>query len=222
VTDLKTAAVESLHQAEKDCIASIGFYQISILDRFIKTEFSGTTAVICIIRANCLLTLNVGDSRAVIAYERNDQFQVDDLTHDHKPDLPEEKQRIEQAGGRVFAITYDDGYLGPSRVWLHDQDIPGLAMSRSLGDTVAHSVGVVSTPEMIERTLTEEDRVIVLGSDGLWEFIPSEEVIALIEDCETPEDAVDRLCTIAWKRWFDVEKVVDDTTIIVVFLGREG
>lgn len=38
-------------------------------------------------------------------------------------------------------MEYDDGYSGPSRVWLHDQDIPGLAMSRSLGDTVAHSVG---------------------------------------------------------------------------------
>ena len=200
VTDLKTAAVESLHQADKDCIASIGFYQISILDRFIKTEFSGTTAVICIIRANCLLTLNVGDSRAVIAYERNDQFQVDDLTHDHKPDLPEEKQRIEQAGGRVFAITYDDGYLGPSRVWLHDQDIPGLAMSRSLGDTVAHSVGrrifgvtyigVISTPDVFERTLTVDDRVVVLGSDGLWEFLPSMEAIQLIEDCEQPEVGV--------------------------------
>ena len=157
-----------------------------------------------------------------MASEVGEEYVVTELTHDHKPGLPEEKERIEKAGGRVFAMEYDDGYDGPARVWLKDQDSPGLAMSRSLCDTVAHSVGVVSTPEMIERTLTEEDRVIVLGSDGLWEFIPSEEVIALIEDCETPEDAVDRLCTIAWKRWFDVEKVVDDTTIIVVFLGREG
>ena len=138
-----------------------------------------------------------------MASEVGEEYVVTELTHDHKPGLPEEKERIEKAGGRVFAMEYDDGYDGPARVWLKDQDIPGLAMSRSLCDTVAHSVGVVSTPEMIERTLTEEDRVIVLGSDGLWEFIPSEEVIALIEDCETPEDAVDRLCTIAWKRWFD-------------------
>lgn len=31
------------------------------------------------------------------------------------------------------------------------QDIPGLAMSRSLGDAVAHSVGVSSVPEVVER-----------------------------------------------------------------------
>lgn len=43
----------------------------------------------------------------------------------------------------MFALSYDDGYTGPERVWLKDQDIPGLAMSRSLGDTVAHSVGAV-------------------------------------------------------------------------------
>ena len=30
------------------------------------------------------------------------------------------------------------------------------------------------------------------------------------------------MCTIAWKRWFDAEKVVDDTTIIVVFLNGES
>ena len=28
------------------------------------------------------------------------------------------------------------------------------------------------------------------------------------------------LGTISWNRWFEEEKVVDDTTIIVVFLGK--
>ena len=32
---------------------------------------------------------------------------------------------------------------------------------------------------------------------------------------------MERLSAVAWKRWFDEEKVVDDITIIVVFLGRE-
>lgn len=159
----------------------------SLPDRFIKTEFSGTTAVICIIRGSHLYTFNVGDSRAILASEVNDECVVTELTHDHKPSLPEEKARIESAGGRVFSMEYEDGYDGPVRVWLADQDIPGLAMSRSLCDTVAHSVGVISTPEVCERTLTDDDRVIVMGSDGLWEFIPSEEVIHLIEDCEQPE-----------------------------------
>lgn len=37
---------------------------------------------------------------------------------------------------------------GPYRVWLQDEDIPGLAMSRSFGDLVATQVGVICEPEI--------------------------------------------------------------------------
>ena len=36
--------------------------------------------------------------------------------------------------------------MGPARVWLKDLEVPGLAMSRSLGDYVAQSVGVSPEP----------------------------------------------------------------------------
>ena len=186
-SDMKTAAVESLLRAEKECIESESVGCSSDIDRFIKTDFSGTTAVICIIRDDYLLTLNVGDSRAIIVTEVGDDFTVTDLTRDHKPSIPEEKERIEKAGGRVFNMEYDDGYDGPARVWLADQNIPGLAMSRSLCDTVAHTVGVISIPEITERKLTDDERALVLGSDGLWEFISSKEAIRLIQDCKDPE-----------------------------------
>lgn len=42
----------------------------------------------------------------------------------------------------MFAVRYDDGIDGPPRVWLGHMDVPGLAMSRSLGDMVAHDAGV--------------------------------------------------------------------------------
>ncbi len=34
--------------------------------------------------------------------------------------------------------------VGPNRVWLADAWVPGLAMSRAIGDIVAHTVGVSS------------------------------------------------------------------------------
>lgn len=40
------------------------------------------------------------------------------------------------------------GFNGPPRVWLKDQQIPGIAMSRSIGDLVAGSVGVIAEPEV--------------------------------------------------------------------------
>jgi len=45
-------------------------------------------------------------------------------------------------------LDRDGGFLGPERVWLKDIDVPGLAMSRSFGDTVAASVGVIAIPGM--------------------------------------------------------------------------
>lgn len=61
--------------------------------------------------------------------------------HNHSIQHNTHKARIVAAGGRVFAVSYDDGVDGPSRVWLGHMDIPGLAMSRSLGDAVAHTAG---------------------------------------------------------------------------------
>ena len=37
----------------------------------------------------------------------------------------------------MFAVEYEDGQNGPQRVWLGHMDVPGLAMSRSLGDKVS-------------------------------------------------------------------------------------
>lgn len=82
--------------------------------------------------------------------KENGKLVAKDVSEDHKPDTPAEKARIQSAGGRVFAVRYDDGIDGPARVWLAHADIPGLAMSRSLGDKVAHTAGVSSEPEIFE------------------------------------------------------------------------
>jgi serine/threonine protein phosphatase PrpC len=44
-------------------------------------------------------------------------------------------------------------------------------MTRSFGDMVAAKVGVNAEPETSEIDLMPEDRVIVLASDGVWEFL---------------------------------------------------
>jgi serine/threonine protein phosphatase PrpC len=49
--------------------------------------------------------------------------------------------------------------------------MPGLAMSRSLGDLLAHTVGVSSLPEVISYQVGIDDKFIVIGSDGVFEFL---------------------------------------------------
>jgi len=66
--------------------------------------------------------------------------------------------------------------MGPSRVWLKNEDVPGLAMSRSLGDYVAHSVGVIPDPELLYDELNGDDQFLVIASDGVWEFLSNEDV----------------------------------------------
>lgn len=66
--------------------------------------------------------------------------------------------------------------VGPARVWLPEFDVPGLAMSRSLGDYVAQSVGVTPEPEINIYDINQNDRIIIIASDGVWEFLSNEKV----------------------------------------------
>jgi hypothetical protein len=52
--------------------------------------------------------------------------------------------------GRIASFMHMGRPMGPLRVWLQDRDIPGLSMTRSFGDNVAASVGVISKPEVTE------------------------------------------------------------------------
>ena len=131
--------------------------------------------------------------------------------------------RIEAKGGRVFAVEYDDGVDGPPRVWLGHMDVPGLAMSRSLCDAVAHSAGVSSEPEFVDYEFNQngrEDLLIVMASDGLWEFMSDQEVIDIAVTTTEPRYAVDKLISEANERWMREEQVIDDTTVCVAFLGN--
>lgn len=86
--------------------------------------------------------------------------------------------RVEPYVGINIFKTYTENneFVGPARVWLKEQQIPGLAMSRSFGDEVAASVGVIAEPEITEWSFKPEDKFMILASDGVWEFISSDEV----------------------------------------------
>ena len=110
-------------------------------------------------------------------------MEVTALNRDHKPELKDEAERILKRGGRIdsFRDYCNNGEpIGPQRVWLMHQEVPGLAMSRSMGDKVAHSVGVSADPEVKEFTLGLNDKFIVIASDGVWEFLSNEDVAGIV------------------------------------------
>ena len=64
---------------------------------------SGTTASVVIIRGQRMYVAHVGDSAVVLGVQDDplDQFiRAVEVTQDHKPELPRERERIEGLGGR--------------------------------------------------------------------------------------------------------------------------
>ena len=195
-----------------------------ISNEMINSMLSGSTCVSTIYTPIKLITANVGDSRIILGkFIKNDNHWTSvDLTRDHKPSLPDEEKRIIKKGGRIEPMKDEDNsFIGPPRVWLKDQEYPGLAMSRSFGDRVAHSVGVSEEPEIKEYYFCEEDKFFVVASDGLFEFISSQNIVEIIKDYYLNKDIVgccENLYELSREKWMKEEEVVDDITMILVFL----
>ena len=180
---------------------------------------SGCTATIVLITNGKLFTAHVGDSRAVIAEEIEGDLQARNLTRDHKPNLPDEEERIKAAGGEIKQFADD----GPYRIFKPGETFPGINMSRAFGDSLSQQYGVIAEPEFSECDLKDKDLFVLICSDGIWEFISSQEAAVLVHKCEgDSKKASEKLAALAWMRWkkkFD--SLVDDITVIVVHLKND-
>lgn len=78
--------------------------------------------------------------------------------------LAEEAERIIECKGRVFCLHDEPGV---HRVWLPDEESPGLAMSRAFGDYCIKDYGLISVPEVTQRHITSSDQFVVLATDGV-------------------------------------------------------
>ena len=222
--NIKNLSTEKLQNLSK--ILESTFVQTNInlnTDERIDSTYSGSTCATVLFTPTRLICINVGDSRCVIGKYSNDKWYSKNLTRDHKPSEPDEMDRIIAAGGKVEAYRDNFGnFVGPERVWKKEGDVPGLAMSRSFGDEVAHTVGVIVNPEIDEYQLLNENKFIILASDGIWEFISSEEVVNIVKDFyleNNIDEALTYLYNEASKRWIMEEEIIDDITIILVFLN---
>ncbi|XP_060212887.1 protein phosphatase 2C 37-like [Lycium barbarum] len=125
----------------------------------------GSTAVVAVVTPDKIVVSNCGDSRAVLC--RNGV--AIPLSVDHKPDRPDELNRIQEAGGRVI---YWDG----ARV------LGVLAMSRAIGDNYLKPY-VISEPEVTITERTDEDECLILASDGLWDVVSNETACGVARMC---------------------------------------
>ena len=187
---------------------------------------SGTTCVLLIILGTHLICANVGDSRCILTYSENNdpelsELKVLPLSIDYKIAIPEERNRIIKAGGLVEQLKDSMGErAGPFRVFKPGKDYPGLAMSRSIGDAIAKKMGVIAEPGIIEHNLNIGVKFIVLGSDGIWEFLSNEDVRDIGKvfylNCEA-NDLCEELYSSSLIKWKCNDSTVDDITIIAIY-----
>jgi serine/threonine protein phosphatase PrpC len=192
----------------------------------LSAQMSGTTASVVIHShaSKKILISHVADSTVVLGKMLNGDaasIPAEVRTRDHTPDLPDERARIEKAGGRVVF----DGYAN-HRVYAKSARYPGLNMSRCLGDLLGHAdAGCSAEPEVNERTLCKEDHVLLLCSDGVWEFVDAAMAVTLVTQCGPRQamTAADKLAKVSWDSWIKEEggSVVDDITVVCIFLADE-
>lgn len=75
-----------------------------------------------------------------------------------------EAERIRCCKGRVFAADEEPDVY---RLWMPDEDCPGLAMARAFGDFCLKDYGLISIPDVSYRRLTSSDEFVVLATDGV-------------------------------------------------------
>ncbi|GFO29692.1 protein phosphatase 1d [Plakobranchus ocellatus] len=235
----------------------------NVIDSWPKTvtglpSTAGSTATIAIIKQGKLYTGHVGDSALVLG--ENDAYgglqnpvQAICVTKEHKPDDPDERLRIEDAGGEVISksgvprVVWSRpkmNHKGPVRRSTHIDQIPFLAVARSLGDLWSYDyyteTYVVSPdPDVAVLPLDPtKHRCLILASDGLWNMLTPEESVNVVMDLESqfeekiitdPNVAVsfwsnpaERLVARALNKWRAKSLKADNTSCVVVLIDPLG
>lgn len=199
-------------------------------EKDIEPLYSGCTACVALVKEDKVYFSNAGDSRAVLASRKQHdsngdglseeiEYEAFDLTIDQNPDSPGEQERIVQMGGFVSPPP-EEGLS--ARVWL-DAGFSqiGLAMARSLGDHAVKPIGVVAEPVVTEHQLRDQDEFMIIATDGVWEFLSSQEAVDIVsKDLNSAEGsslACQHLIEAAAAKWHQHEgDYRDDITAIVI------
>ena len=153
---------------------------------------SGTCGLILLIINNDVYIGNVGDSRCIGSFNKGKIHR--DITRDHKPNTPYEKERIMSNGGQIYQtktnIKIEENFilrtkilLGPYRVF------PGrLSVSRTIGDAEGKvpSIGgnpkvIICKPDIYKFNIVENDiDYFILGCDGIFDQMSSSDVFKCV------------------------------------------
>jgi len=165
---------------------------------------SGSTACVGILfkdkkNDKQLWILNVGDSRAIKCNKNNIAEQ---LSLDHKPNCPYEKERIEQLGG---TIKYDGS----------DWRVKGLSLSRAFGDLDSLPY-ITYLPQIYKYKVAPTDKFIIFACDGLWDVLSNQDAVEYINELKLKKYKGNYSKKLA-ERAIELNSL-DNITVIVYFI----
>jgi serine/threonine protein phosphatase PrpC len=198
------ALTEACVQAQRELEATIGR----------EAHYSGTTCVATAIHLNHMWTACVGDSRAVVGAIKGDKVLALDLSIDQCCSNPTERARIASyKGSEIAEFGGFERVMAPNKTTV-------LAPTRSIGDMEFDIVGVIPDPEVTHFQLSGQEQVLIIASDGLWEFISSSQAVSIAMQCEDATEATDKLLQLSKSKWAKdgLGNYCDDITILVIFL----
>jgi len=137
----------------------------------------GSTMASVLLRGNEMISAHLGDARTIVV--RNDGT-IKFETHDHRPDIREEYERIQRLGGAV----------------LDNRTSGTLAVSRSVGDFSI--VGVGYQPDVKLISLDSDDRWIIIGCDGVFDVLSSSDCGEIATKCSTATEVAYCLRSLAF------------------------
>ncbi|CAF1843051.1 unnamed protein product [Brassica napus] len=166
----QTSEVNSVYVEEVKSSLRNAFLQadLALAEEGSISSSSGTTALAALIFGRLLMVANAGDCRAVLCRKGR----AIEMSHDHRPINLLERRRVEESGG-----VFEDGYLNGE-----------LSVTRALGDwdmkRTPHGSSkspLISEPEIKQTALTEEDEFLVMGCDGIWDVLTSQEAVSIVK-----------------------------------------
>jgi len=178
----------------------------------------GSTGNMVLLWDDLAICANVGDSRAAIGFEDGTVFH---LSEDHKPDRPDERERVEAAGSSIsldpkcneYRLDRKGGKLSMTRTF---GDSPIKRDFNTSKDKSRHVL--IATAEITTRVLTEEAEFLFLASDGIWCRIEWEESSIIVAD-QLQKGSCSTAAHMLIKRAKELQ-TNDDCSVIVVDLKK--
>ena len=190
----------------------------SLSDSNIEIRFSGCTVLTVLIIGNKCICANLGDCKAVIGKEQ-DSWESFLLSSDHSLRNKKERKRMIANNAR---IAYESKENRVEKFYMGNEDVPGLDITRSIGDKIGKFIGMLSSPDVLVHAVKPCDRFIIIGTRGFWKVMAEIEAVCIVRftlQNGIEDTACNELIKEAERRWAEQARDRDDLTVMVIYLN---